>query len=92
MGDVFWERMLGADRGDAAFGGFAGFGESIITGVEIFAFLEWKVRRSCDERGEYFKGRKFTLSLFWRRSFLLGSFPYRRNSFCSSSLRDLRIR
>lgn len=39
MGNVFWEWVLGTDGGDAAFGGFAGFGEGVVAGVEVFAFL-----------------------------------------------------
>lgn len=39
MWDVFWEWVLGTDGGDAAFGGFAGFGEGVVAGVEVFAFL-----------------------------------------------------
>lgn len=41
MRDVGCLRVLGTDGGDARVGGFAGFGEGIITGVEIFAFLEF---------------------------------------------------
>lgn len=29
-----------------------------------------------------------TLSLFWRRSFLVGILPYMRKSRCSSGLKD----
>lgn len=39
VGDVFWEWVLGADGGDAALGGLAGFGEGVVAGVEVFAFL-----------------------------------------------------
>lgn len=39
VGDVFWKWVLGADGGDAAFGGFAGFGEGVVARVEVFAFL-----------------------------------------------------
>ena len=38
MGDVFWEWVLGTDGGDTAFG-FAGFGEGVVAGVEVFTFL-----------------------------------------------------
>lgn len=37
--DVFWQRVLGADGGDAAFGGLAGFGEGVVARVEVLAFL-----------------------------------------------------
>lgn len=39
VGDVFWEGVLRADGGDAALGGFAGFGEGVVAGVKVFAFL-----------------------------------------------------
>ena len=39
VGDVFWEWVLRADGGDAALGSFAGFGEGVVAGVEVFAFL-----------------------------------------------------
>ncbi len=39
VGDVLWKRVLGADAGDTAFGGFAGFGEGIVARIEVFAFL-----------------------------------------------------
>lgn len=32
--------VLSTDAGDAGVGGFAGFGQSIVAGVEVFAFLE----------------------------------------------------
>ena len=37
--DVFGERVLGADLGDADVGGFAGFGEGVVAGIEVFALL-----------------------------------------------------
>ncbi len=37
--DVFREGVLGADGGDAAFGGFARFGEGVVARVEVFALL-----------------------------------------------------
>lgn len=43
MGDVLGDRMLGADVGDADVGGFAGFAQGIITGVEVFALLKIQV-------------------------------------------------
>ena len=39
MWDVLGERVLRADGGDADVGGFAGFGEGIVAGVEVFALL-----------------------------------------------------
>lgn len=38
--DVFGLWVLRADGGDARVGGFAGFGEGVVAGVEVFAFLE----------------------------------------------------
>lgn len=38
--NVFGERVLGTDVGYADVGSFAGFGESIVAGVEVLAFLE----------------------------------------------------
>jgi hypothetical protein len=38
--DVFSVRVLGADGGHACVGGFACFGEGIVAGVEVLAFLE----------------------------------------------------
>lgn len=37
--DIFGERMLRADVGDAAFRCFAGFGKRIVAGVEILTLL-----------------------------------------------------
>lgn len=51
MGDVFWEGVLGADGGDAAFGCFAGFGEGVVAGVEVFALLIWGERTGCEMWG-----------------------------------------
>lgn len=39
MGNVFRNRMAGADVGHTDIRGFAGFAEGIITGIKIFAFL-----------------------------------------------------
>lgn len=39
MWDVLGERVLRADGGDADVRGFAGFGKSIVAGVEVFALL-----------------------------------------------------
>lgn len=47
VGDVFWKGVLGADRGDANVGGFAGFAEGVVARVEVFTFLE-RVRRVCE--------------------------------------------
>jgi len=40
VGDVFWKGVLGADRGDANVGGFAGFAEGVVARVEVFTFLK----------------------------------------------------
>lgn len=39
MWNVFWERVLRTNGGDANVGGFASFGEGIVARVEIFALL-----------------------------------------------------
>lgn len=39
VGDIFSLGVLGADGGHACVGGFAGFGEGVVAGVEVFAFL-----------------------------------------------------
>ena len=39
MGDILRQRMLGTDRGHAHVGGFPGFREGVVAGVEILAFL-----------------------------------------------------
>ena len=39
MRDILRERMLRADRGDSDIRGFACFGERIVTGIKVFAFL-----------------------------------------------------
>ena len=39
MRDVFWERVLAADGSDSTFAGFAGFGESVVARVKVFALL-----------------------------------------------------
>lgn len=39
VGDVFGEGVLGADGGDATFGGFARFGEGVVARVEVLALL-----------------------------------------------------
>lgn len=41
MGDVVGFGMFGADGGHAGVGGFAGFGERIVAGVEVFTFFEF---------------------------------------------------
>jgi len=40
MWDVLWDWMLAANLGDANVGGFAGFGESVVAGVEVLALLQ----------------------------------------------------
>lgn len=43
MGDVLRDRVAGADAGDADIRGFAGFAESVVARVEVFALLRmWK--------------------------------------------------
>ena len=39
MRDVLWERMLAANLRHANVGGFACFGEGVVTAVKVFAFL-----------------------------------------------------
>lgn len=41
MRNVFGKGVLGADGRDAGFGGLAGFGEGVVAGIEVFAFLEF---------------------------------------------------
>ncbi len=36
---VFWKRVLAANGGNAAFGGFAGLGKGVVAGVEVFTLL-----------------------------------------------------
>jgi len=38
---ILWEGMLGTDGCDANVGGFARFGECVVAGIEVFAFLEF---------------------------------------------------
>jgi hypothetical protein len=40
VGDGVWRRVLAAETADKRVIGFAGFGESIVAGVEVFALLE----------------------------------------------------
>lgn len=40
MWNVFWERMLSANAFGVNRTSFSGFGESVVTGVEVFAFFE----------------------------------------------------
>jgi hypothetical protein len=44
MGDVFGHGVTRADACDAYVGGFAGFAEGVVAGVEVFAFLELSVK------------------------------------------------
>ena len=90
MWDVLGLRVFGANGGNAGVRGFTGFGESIVAGVKVLAFLERKakvrMRNSARETG---CGKLLlTLSLFCRRSLLFGSLPYRRKRRCSSAERD----
>lgn len=39
VGDIFGDRMLAADRSDAALAGLACFGHSIIARIKVFTFL-----------------------------------------------------
>jgi hypothetical protein len=38
--DVLWNWVFATDLGDAYVGGFAGFGQGVVAGVEVFALLE----------------------------------------------------
>jgi len=38
--DILWERMLRADAAGIDGAGFSGFGQGVVTGVEVFALLE----------------------------------------------------
>jgi hypothetical protein len=40
MGDVLWERVLRANASGVDRTCFSGFGESVVTGVEVFALFE----------------------------------------------------
>lgn len=93
MWDVFRDGMLATDVRDARIGGFAGFAQGIVATVEVLALLSvMKLEDACMkvEVGDCtpFERQwgKRTLSLFWMRSFLFGSFPYSRKSFCSSGV------
>lgn len=44
MRDVLRDGVFAADLCDADVGGFAGFGEGVVAGVEVFAFL---MERDC---------------------------------------------
>lgn len=83
---VLWKGVLATDRSNTSFRSFASFGEGVVPGIEILALLTTvsMMGRLLTDKPE----ESLTLSLFCRRSFLLGSLPYRRNNFCSSSLRD----
>jgi len=39
MRNIFWQWVLATNGGNAAFGGFAGFGEGVVAGVEVFTLL-----------------------------------------------------
>lgn len=40
VGNIFWQRMLGANVCNAAFRCFACFGKRIVPGIKVFPFLE----------------------------------------------------
>jgi len=40
MWDALWERMLSANAFGVDRSGFSGFGESVVTGVEVFTLFE----------------------------------------------------
>ena len=44
MRDIVGFRVFGADGSDTSVGGFASFGESVIAGVEVLAFLGVSVK------------------------------------------------
>ena len=50
MRNILGDGVLAADLGDAYVGGFAGFGEGVVAGVEVLALL-WRFVRytSCIE-------------------------------------------
>jgi hypothetical protein len=82
--DVFGERVLFANGGDADVAGFAGFGEGVVAAVKVFAFLRKRKRGVSDavvdkeqreEGRRWGRGGEGTLSLFWSRSLRLGSLP-----------------
>ena len=50
VGDVLWDRVAGADAGDADIRGFAGFAEGVVARVEVFALLCGE-KRECVNRG-----------------------------------------
>lgn len=64
--------MFGADRGDARVGSLASFGECVVTRIEVFALLR---RVSVWSHYSRMVAEDHTLSLFCKRSFLLGSLP-----------------
>ena len=77
--DILRLRVLRADSGNADIASFASLGERVVSRVKVLAFLEGF---------SYLRVSRVvlpTFSLFCSKSFLLGTFPYRRKIFCSSS-------
>lgn len=79
MRDIVCVRVFSANACHTSVRCFAGFRQGIVAAVEVFAFLRRSVRVLREDRIV-----RHTLSLFCRRSFLLGSLPYMRNKRCSS--------
>jgi hypothetical protein len=75
--DVLGDGVLASDDGDADVRGLAGLGEGVVPGIEVLALLSGLATTGTEMEAR-------TFNLFWIRSLLLGSFPYRRNSRCSS--------
>ena len=74
--DLFGVGVLAADLCDADVTSFARLGEGVVAAVKVLALLQIAVRRRDSEIGGIgAKEVRRTLSLFWRRSFLLGSLP-----------------
>lgn len=67
--NVLWEGMLRTEAGNTNFGVFASFRKCVVARVKVFAFLD---SISCEVLQQ---AAQRTLSLLWRRSFLLGSLP-----------------
>jgi hypothetical protein len=74
---------------DAALGRLSGFGHGIVTRVEVLAIL----RVLKDERGMamYARGNERTFCIFVIALLCVGNFPYKRKSFCSSSVNFCEI-
>ena len=89
MRNIVWIWVLGSDLGHTSIRGLASFGQRIITRIKVLSLLrsEFLVRSSIISPCLW-RTCGLTLSLFWSRSFLSGSLPYKRKSLCSSGPRD----